>query len=74
MRFDDQIPEDEAAEAARAADVVAAEHGGGPLDHLAENDTPAVLDPRVGMPVDDPLQDPRDQRVGLDVIGEDSQG
>ena len=75
MRLDDDpLSADEAAHALRQADATAAEGSTGGLGGLAEDDTPDLLDPRVGMPVDDPLDDPRVGGLDDDDLGTGIQG
>ncbi len=75
MRLDDDpLSADVAAQALRQADATAGDESTGGLDDLAEHDTPALLDPRVGMPVDDSLDDPRIGGPDDDDLGAGSQG
>jgi hypothetical protein len=75
MRLDDEpLSADDAADALRQADATAADGSTGGLRDLAEGDTPDLLDPRVGMPVDDPLDDPRVGGLADDDLAAGSQG
>ena len=75
MRLDDDpLSADEAAAALRQADATAADGSTDGLGGLAEDDTPDILDPRVGMPVDDPLDDPRVGGLADDDPAAGSQG
>ena len=75
MRMDDDpLSAEDAADALRKADATAGDESTGGLDNLAEHDAPALLDPRVGMPVDDRLDDPRRGGLADDDLGTGSQG
>jgi len=75
MRLEDEpVPADDAADALRQANAVAGDQAPRGLGHLAESDLPDALDPRVGMPVEDPLDDPRQGPLDEDDLGHGTQG